>query len=867
MRRMLAILMLGGLLAMNLPTYAQTPPLFSGAELQPGDRGLWSIIRPVATDGRDTYNYCKNPSFETSLDGVVDLMGTSIINQRSATSYSGAGPEPNEPGAYSGVYYLEALGFTSRTLSFSSYVSTYVGQITYSMYVRHRTYRTFDVNFTLRVNGFTRATARIFGPHLDWTRVELAPVSVLPGDVVDFEISSGNQFGVLDLDAIQFENSSGATTYFDGSTGLSSYWVGVPHASYSVRLFDDRLAGEVVNLNRYLHIIADTGAGMPRLDAQATPYAVLDGAQYDGTRATNRIITLGGRIKGRDYQEIERNRQALVDLVRRDVTANDAPFYLHYQPLDDNGRELGEALVIPAVYVGGLERNSTNRYGEDVTIQFRADQPLWERLRTDAAVIDANNILANSQGVIYRPVREQWQAMAGGLVGLPEVGLAFARLLTGQIVVGGAFTSAGGTPNTQNIALYNVEADTWDSIGDANGMVRALFILSNGDLVAGGDFTLIGGVAANRIARYNFTTNTWTAFGAGANATVRVINRDIYGRLYAGGDFTSIGGVAANRIAYYDGAAWNAMGTGANNIVYAIQTDTVGNVFLGGAFTSLGGVASTARVGRWNANTLNYASMNGGLIAGTVYALKLDPSRNYLYIGGDGLQYNVAVAASDILRYNGQGYAYLGGAPVAATNVQSLELVGRSLWVGFNGAPTSIPGIVGSPQATIYEWTGSDWRVGDIVIGAAQVNAIYSDARGVLVGHGGGTNRPYAPVNDVEVAAGAATPPVFRVENQSTSTRRTLLFIENVTAGARLDFRLALLAQETITIDLSDPQGRVTSNLRGVLGGAYLPGSTVATFRLEPKQVNAIRAFAETTDVVVTMVWNGREWSVSGVMR
>ncbi|MFN7439658.1 MAG: delta-60 repeat domain-containing protein, partial [Phycisphaerales bacterium] len=53
-----------------------------------------------------------------------------------------------------------------------------------------------------------------------------------------------------------------------------------------------------------------------------------------------------------------------------------------------------------------------------------------------------------------------------------------------------------------------------------DGAVTALAVLPGGDVIVGGSFTFAGGVLANRIARYNPTTTTWSALGSGTNSTV-----------------------------------------------------------------------------------------------------------------------------------------------------------------------------------------------------------------------------------------------------------------------------------------------------------------------------------------------------------
>ena len=80
---------------------------------------------------------------------------------------------------------------------------------------------------------------------------------------------------------------------------------------------------------------------------------------------------------------------------------------------------------------------------------------------------------------------------------------------------------------------------------------RSLFI--------GGSFIAVGGVQANRIARYDLDTKTWTSLGRGGGNGVNesVTSLVVVGSsLYVGGFFTeaNIGGtqVRVNRVARYD---------------------------------------------------------------------------------------------------------------------------------------------------------------------------------------------------------------------------------------------------------------------------------------------------------------------------
>jgi hypothetical protein len=201
-------------------------------------------------------------------------------------------------------------------------------------------------------------------------------------------------------------------------------------------------------------------------------------------------------------------------------------------------------------------------------------------------------------------------------------------------------------PQTQHMA-----SGTWSSLGtgSSNGVlggVLALAVVGN-EVYVGGFFTQAGGVSANRVARFNTQTNTWSSLGTGSSNGVdgRVTALAVVGNeVFVGGWFTSAGGVRANNVARFNTQTntWSTLGTGSSNgvdsVVFALAV--VGNeVFVGGLFTSAGGVRANG-VARFNTqtntwSTLGTGSQNGvsvGGVSGGVYALAV--SGNEVYVGG-----------------------------------------------------------------------------------------------------------------------------------------------------------------------------------------------------------------------------------------
>ncbi len=222
--------------------------------------------------------------------------------------------------------------------------------------------------------------------------------------------------------------------------------------------------------------------------------------------------------------------------------------------------------------------------------------------------------------------------------------------LPGNLYAGGGFTDIGGSPG-YHVARYN-GTDWWalqTGPGEygTNGSVYALTAFDEDGpgpgaplLVVGGAFTMAGGTAAARIAKW--TGSAWVPMGSGLNGPVwalRAFDEDGAGpgaeSLYVGGSFTQAGGLAANRIARWSGGTWSALSTGTNGDVRALaafDVDADGpsltSLMVGGDFTTAGGYAS-GRIARWGfpagaaAPTITSHPQSANVCAGTPVTLSV----------------------------------------------------------------------------------------------------------------------------------------------------------------------------------------------------------------------------------------------------
>lgn len=198
-----------------------------------------------------------------------------------------------------------------------------------------------------------------------------------------------------------------------------------------------------------------------------------------------------------------------------------------------------------------------------------------------------------------------WWPLPGSFLGsIANFTVSAIAVQGNNIVVGGNFTSANFSPNSQstNIALHN--GIEWLPMGGGvNSNVNEIVVVGN-DVYAGGRFSVAGGVAASRIARWN--GSSWSALGTGiqgsGNFSVSGLT-EIAGNIYASGNFTGAGGVAVNRVAKWDGVSWSPLGSGLTRSFSSVTVNALGrrgnDLFAGGSVEYAGGKPSFL-FARWN---------------------------------------------------------------------------------------------------------------------------------------------------------------------------------------------------------------------------------------------------------------------------
>ena len=258
------------------------------------------------------------------------------------------------------------------------------------------------------------------------------------------------------------------------------------------------------------------------------------------------------------------------------------------------------------------------------------------------------------------------------------------------VYAGGAFTQAGGIP-ANRIARWDGLA--WHPLGaGTNAPVVAIEVQQGPEddpaiVYAGGAFTQAGGIPANRIARWDGTA--WSPLGQGCSSGVSSIA--IYddgsgsgSALYATGAFQMAGGIVVNKVAKWDfqSETWSPLGQGLAGgsghalAVFPPPPAPGSELHVGGYFEEVDGQPIRG-VARWNGQTWSAVgagfNLDGDFV--DVYSLKVlnDGHGAALYAAG------IVDNTGFLMKWDGQSWTRYEPAPGALFDV---EMYNGQLHVG-----------------------------------------------------------------------------------------------------------------------------------------------------------------------------------------
>lgn len=262
-------------------------------------------------------------------------------------------------------------------------------------------------------------------------------------------------------------------------------------------------------------------------------------------------------------------------------------------------------------------------------------------------------------GIAMRdPTTGGWQPIGAGLQGVVS---ALAVLPNGDLVAGGDFLLSGASV-VSRVARWDGTA--WRPLGSGlSGPCFALLAMPDGSVVVGGKFTHAGGVVCNGVARWDGAA--WTSFLLGyagsANGEIRSLARLPNGQLVAAGVMPVASGVTVGNVAVWNGVYWeplpsSGVAPGLGAPVNAMHVASDGSLYVVGDFVGTAGSPSTqlGRVARWNGS---WQALGPGINAAT-FGITETASGDILVVGR--FSSSGSTTAQGIARWNGSAWSPVG---------------------------------------------------------------------------------------------------------------------------------------------------------------------------------------------------------------
>ncbi len=215
---------------------------------------------------------------------------------------------------------------------------------------------------------------------------------------------------------------------------------------------------------------------------------------------------------------------------------------------------------------------------------------------------------------------------------------AIALQPDGKILVGGHFLIGTDVKNTVRLNPNGSLDGTFNTMETGGTGVSVLVLQPDGRILVGGQIGNYDGVAGRGIVRLTSGGSLDTPLGlnSGLQNSVYTIALQTDGKIIAGGNFFVVGSSPLQRnIARLnaDGTLDNAFGIGTDNDVQAVAVQTDGKILIGGSFANFNGTPQNQIV-RLNVNGSFDTSFAAGITGSSgVWTIKLQPDGKIL-LGG-----------------------------------------------------------------------------------------------------------------------------------------------------------------------------------------------------------------------------------------
>ena len=799
----------------------------------------WKIVVPEATT-----NLVTNPSFETgallATPSGWTTDGTNTLDNDDARSKFGVRScLCTVNNAFNIAEFNITLTAAAHAFSMWVYLSTNWNGGLIRLQTQDFTSVTIDTATTT-----TTTTG-------EWVKLEILftpDAGDLTGDILVETATLPTAGRTIYIDAAQCELKAYTTTYIDGDQAEGE-WTGAEHASTSTREALSRAGGRVRDLEDTYSLAVErmVGTGAAAMENVLTNRVFTPGANFEGRIVLPRVFSLVSTVRGSSLANYHALRQAFFNDISPDAI-NDEPIIFRY-----TGAAVDKE--IRARYSGGMTMTGPSGFAENVALQFVADDPFFTQIGESAVVLDSNDTATFSY--IAGRIDGVWSNM-----GPPNAAGTYTsvRVITsgtdGTVYIGGDFTNFDNQGGNFDF-IVQWDGSSYTALGSGmNGVVHSMYVKADGTLLVGGAFTTAGGTTVRGIASWN--GSAWSALGPpSSGGTVKAIAVGKDGKVYVGGSFDDWDGTAAaDRIASWDGTNWAAVSSGADNDVESLVVDSDGTLYVSGDFDTIGGVAAD-NVASWNGTAFTSLAAAGSTDS-TVNALHLIEGGELL-AGGNFTQIN-SVSAVYIAAWNGAAWSVLG----SGLQDQTLDIYRWRDFILIAGKFTGEGSGGGGTFDHVAIWNGSTFTHLDLDLpGVPNVFAVYADKDDLYIGYTTTGTGAYAGTTSVTPGGNTRIYPIIEID-RSGGTTATIRNIINETTTTYLWLDYALADGEKLTIDLRPGQQTATSSQHGVLAPIFQP-SNLSSFYLLPNVANDIKTFVLTTGgptVTATIKWQDSYWSI-----
>jgi hypothetical protein len=780
-------------------------------------------------------NVCTNPSFEEGTVGWTNTGGT-VTRQTDRAFYGIAcGRIQSDSGGNGGSYFNTSWsGATVCTVSFA-----YQQQSGDAFGAR------VEVSFRDGSNNIVGIYVRNLrrGNTTKWHQfaATFQPPSTATQVRLTITGAGGGTQTTVWLDGVQIEPLPYATTFIDG-TQQGCTWTGVAHRSVSTRSATTRAGGRPMSLKQFgLTVTALIGFAAAPTSPIVVPYAQIGGADYQQSLTPMRTLTIAGVWEHISRAQLINDRRALHSAVRPEATVPQQPVRMFIRRRAEHDIDQADAIVVDAVYAGGLEGNQTTDFGiETAAMTFNVYLP-YAALGTSLGTTTQALAGTTTQTLNYFFARDYRDgsvlpnpaANPGGVINVVHV------TWEGRILVGGTF----------GIREFDPVTSTFITVDDGGGAFVPANVTAISTLNMGGGTTLIMvGQATSPYLGYN---DSWLpSIGQKGNFSSFYVNGPVYALkfepstylMWIGGNFTAIGNtvgtaISSRNIIYYDwnpshGGAWGpSIASSMSGQVGVIETAPGWPVFIGAGQTgsAISAVNSVTTLGLAQYTIgVGWQAVGGGVQGGGGFVVDMEfGADGALYVGGIfTTAAGTSIPVSHLAKWNGFTWSPVGSG-VSAQGVGALKRIPEGMLVAGNFNTAGGKAVGGTAL-----WTGSTFLRYDI--------ETYPTAQGIftldysapyLVGGGNFTTNLLIPgTTTVNVPGNEVAFP--RVTFTAANANGSITSLRNWATGQVLYFDLVTVPNEVLTLQ-TGASFEFTSNLRGDLR-AVLYGSDPRAFRLNP---------------------------------